>query len=113
VKIKLTPKVLNVPRVGKPDLGSVTLSQISFRFFKTFCEHAPCNKLCGSTNFIIFGPMDQKLWMLENFRRSLGRVGMCWSQPTRVDHMCKNMWAGASRKILEETSLRHSCVADR
>jgi hypothetical protein len=30
------------------------------------------NKLCMSTNFIIFGPMDQKLWMLK----FLGRV---WS----------------------------------
>jgi hypothetical protein len=34
---------------------------------------------------MIFGPMDQKLWMFENLRRSLGRAGMCWSQPARVD----------------------------
>jgi hypothetical protein len=26
-----------------------------------------------STNFIIFGPTDQKLWIFEVFRRSLGR----------------------------------------
>jgi hypothetical protein len=29
-----------------------------------------------STNFIIFGPTGQKLWMFEVFRRSMGRVGM-------------------------------------
>jgi hypothetical protein len=33
-----------------------------------------------STNFIIFGPTDQKLWVFEVFRRSLGRTGMGWSQ---------------------------------
>jgi hypothetical protein len=33
-----------------------------------------------STNFIIFGHMDQKLWVFKVFRRSLGRAGMCWSQ---------------------------------
>jgi hypothetical protein len=67
----------------------------------------PCNKLCGSINFISFGPMDKKLWMFENFRRSLGRAGMYWSQPTRVDHMCKNMWAGGRRNILGESNLGH------
>jgi hypothetical protein len=30
-----------------------------------------------STNFIILGVTDYKLWMFENFRRSLGRAGMC------------------------------------
>jgi hypothetical protein len=29
---------------------------------------------------IIFGPTDQKLWVFEVFRRSLGRAGMCCSQ---------------------------------
>jgi hypothetical protein len=38
---------------------------------------APRNKLCGSTNFIIFGPMDQKLWRNKNLRKSVGRAGMC------------------------------------
>jgi hypothetical protein len=46
-----------------------------FRFFETFCEHV-WKKLCKSTNFIIFEPMDQKLWGNENFRKSLGKVGM-------------------------------------
>jgi hypothetical protein len=52
-------------------LGNVTLSHFIFRFFGTFCEHAPRNKLCQSTNFIIFGPIDQKLWMFENLRKSM------------------------------------------
>jgi hypothetical protein len=104
-------KGLNVPRVAKLDLGSVTWSRIFLRFFGTFCEHAPRNKLCGSTNFIIFGPMDQKLWMIENSRRSMGRAGMYCSQPIRVEHMCKNMWAGGRRKILGESSLGHPRLA--
>jgi hypothetical protein len=33
--------------------------------FETFCEDAPRNKLRGNTNFVFFGPMDQKLWMFE------------------------------------------------
>jgi hypothetical protein len=28
---------------------------INFGFFKTFCEDAPQNKLCRSTNFVFFG----------------------------------------------------------
>jgi hypothetical protein len=32
---------------------------------------------------------------------------MCWSQSTRVDHMCKNIWAGGKSKNLEESSLGH------
>jgi hypothetical protein len=32
-----------------------------------------------------FGPMDQKLWVFEVLRRSMGKVGMSSSQPTRVD----------------------------
>jgi hypothetical protein len=66
----------------------VLLDLISFRFFETLSEHVPQNKLCGSTNLINFGPMDQKLWGNKKFRRSLGKVGKCYSQPTRVDHMC-------------------------
>jgi hypothetical protein len=31
------------------------------RFFETFCEYAPQNKLRGSTNFITLGPTYQKL----------------------------------------------------
>jgi hypothetical protein len=38
---------------------------------------------------MILGAMDQKLWVFEVFRRSLGRAGICWSQLARVDHMRK------------------------
>jgi hypothetical protein len=34
----------------------------------------PWNKLRRSTNFIIFGPTDQKLSVFENLRRSMGRA---------------------------------------
>jgi hypothetical protein len=46
-----------------------------------------------NTNFIIFGPMDQKLWVSENFRRSMGKAGKCCSQPARVDHISPKRWA--------------------
>jgi hypothetical protein len=39
----------------------MSLDVIFVRFFEKNYEHAPRNKLCGSTNFIMFGPMDQKL----------------------------------------------------
>jgi hypothetical protein len=55
----------------------VSLDHNFFNFFlKTLCEHAPYNKLSGSTNFIFFGPTNQKLWVSENFR-SLDKAGMC------------------------------------
>jgi hypothetical protein len=47
-----------------------------------------------STNFIIFGPKDQKLWVFEIFGQGLARAGMCWSQPTRVDFLHKKWRAG-------------------
>jgi hypothetical protein len=31
--------------------------------------------------------------VFEVFRRSLGKVGMCWSQPARVDQMRKKLRA--------------------
>jgi hypothetical protein len=49
-------------------------------YFETFCEDAPRNKLCRSINFVLFGPIDQKLRVFEVFRRSLGRAGICCSQ---------------------------------
>jgi hypothetical protein len=62
-------------------------------FFETFCKHASRNELCGSTNFIIFGPMDQKLWEFEFFWRSLAKAGISWSQLARVDHMYQKLRA--------------------
>jgi hypothetical protein len=107
------PKGLYVHGVAKPDLDTITSSHFIFRFFKTFCEHAPRNKLCGSTNFINLGPTDQKLWVFENFRRNLGKAGICWSQPARVDHMCKKRWARGRGFFLAGACLRHLGVAGR
>jgi hypothetical protein len=52
--------------------GSTNFQPMNLINFWTFCEDAPCNKLCGSTNFVFFGLMDQKLWVFEVFKRSLG-----------------------------------------
>jgi hypothetical protein len=67
-----------------------------------------------STNFIFFGPTDQELCVFEVFRRSLRRAGMCWSQPTRVDHMCKKLRVGGKTNLLQRVSLGHpSTVGER
>jgi hypothetical protein len=85
------------PALTKPALGSVTWSQIIFRLFETFFEHASCNTLRVSTNFIIFGPTDQKLWVFEVFRRSLGRAGMCCNQWSGVDQSAQK-WGRRRKK---------------
>jgi hypothetical protein len=46
---------------------------------------------------MIFGTTNQKLWVIEVFRRSVGRAGMCWSEPARVDHMRKK-WRARGKK---------------
>jgi hypothetical protein len=51
--------------------------------------------------------MDQKLWMFENLRRSMGRVGMCGSQPTIVDYISPKRWAVRIRNF-EKSPLRVS-----
>jgi hypothetical protein len=51
--------------------------------------------------------MDQKLWDNQKLRRCLGRAGMCWTQPPRVDYIFKKMWAGGRREILAMESLGH------
>ena len=77
---------------------SVSLEHTLFLdFFETFFEHASRTKLREKKNFVFFGPKDQKLWVFEVSRRSLGRAGMCWSQSARVDHLHKK-WR-ARRKI--------------
>jgi hypothetical protein len=107
INMHLTPKGLNVRGVTKPVLDSVTWSHTIFRFFETFCEDASCCKLRISTNFIIFEPTDQKLWMFKVFRRSMGRAGMCYSQPARVDYISPKRWAAWIRN-LEKSPLRVS-----
>jgi hypothetical protein len=51
------------------------------------------------------GPTDQKLWMFEVSRRSLGRAGMYDSQPARVDHLRKKWRAEKKKKIQEKWKL--------
>jgi hypothetical protein len=46
---------------------------------------------------MILGATVQKLWVFEVFRWTLGRAGMCWNQPTRVDHLCKK-WRARQKK---------------
>jgi hypothetical protein len=46
---------------------------------------------------VFFRPMDQKLWVFEVSRRSLGRAGMCWSQLARIDHLRKKWRAGRKK----------------
>ena len=65
-------------------------------FLNFFCEDVSCRKL-RVKKIVFFGPMDQKLWVFEVSRRSLGRVGMCWSQLARVDHLHKK-WRAKRKK---------------
>jgi hypothetical protein len=94
----LTPKGPLVPMGDKPILGCVVWSQTIFRYFETFCENAFQNKLRVSANFMILGATVQKLQEFEVFRWTLGRAGMCWNQPTRVDYLRKK-WGAAQKKI--------------
>jgi hypothetical protein len=65
-------------------------------FLKLFVNMHLVVSFVGKKN-AFFGPTDQKLWMFEVSRRSLGRAGMCWSQPARVDHLCKKWRAGRKK----------------
>jgi hypothetical protein len=47
---------------------------------------------------MILGATVQKLWEFEVFRCTLGRAGMCWNQPARVDYLRKK-WKAAQKKI--------------
>jgi hypothetical protein len=55
----------------------------------------------GKKKNAFFGPTDQKLWMFEVSRRSLGRAGMCWSQLAGVDHLRKKWRAGRKKNSKE------------
>jgi hypothetical protein len=57
--------------------------------------------------FVFFGSTDQKLWVFEVLRRSMGRAGMCCSQPARVDYISPKRWAVGIRN-LERSPLRVS-----
>jgi hypothetical protein len=45
--------------------------------------------------------------MFEVLRRSMGRAGMCWNQPARVDYINPKWWA-VGIKNLEKSPLRVS-----
>jgi hypothetical protein len=51
---------------------------------------------------VFFGSTDQKLWMFEVLRKSMGRVGMCWSQPARVDYISQERWAVGIKNLVEK-----------
>jgi hypothetical protein len=70
--IILTPKGPLIPIGDKPVLGSVAWSHTIFRFVETFFSNASRNKLRVSTDFMILGAMDQKLWVFEVSMQSLG-----------------------------------------
>jgi hypothetical protein len=48
-------------------------------FLKLFLKMRLAASFAGK-KIVFFEPTDQKLWVFEDFRRSLGTAGMCWSQ---------------------------------
>jgi hypothetical protein len=48
-------------------------------FLKLFVKMHLAVSFAGK-KIVFFGPTDQKLWMFEVLKRSMGRAGMCWSQ---------------------------------
>jgi hypothetical protein len=65
------------------------------RFFETFCEHAPRNKLCGCTNFIIFRPTNQKLWETKY-------LGEVWARQASVGANQQELTTCAKKSRQEE-----------
>jgi hypothetical protein len=60
---------------------SVSLEHTLFLdFLKLFVNMRLASSFAGKKKTAFFGPTDQKLWMFEVSRRSLGRAGMCCSQ---------------------------------
>jgi hypothetical protein len=60
---------------------SVSLEHALFLdFLKLFLDMHLIVSFGGKKKNAFFGPTDQKLWMFEVSRRSLGRAGMCCSQ---------------------------------
>jgi hypothetical protein len=47
-------------------------------FLKLFVKMRLAASFVGK-KFLFLGPTDQKLWMFDVLRRSLGRASMCWS----------------------------------
>jgi hypothetical protein len=86
---------------------SVSLEHTLFLdFLKLFVNMRLVVSFAGKNKNAFFGPTDQKLWMFEVSRRSLGRVGMCCSQWERVDHTprilgARRLGGGAGGHIIE------------
>jgi hypothetical protein len=74
----------------------VSLEHTLFLDFLKLFVNMRLKRFVGKKNAFL-GPTDQKLWMFEVSSRSLGRAGMCWSQPTRVDHLRKKWTAGRKK----------------
>jgi hypothetical protein len=104
--VELTPKGPNVRTADKPLLVSVTWAHTIFWFFETFVKMRLAISFTGK-KILFFRPVDQKLWMFEVLRRSMGRAGMYWSQPARVDYISPKRWAVGIRN-LEKSPLRVS-----
>jgi hypothetical protein len=97
---------------------SVSLEHTLFLdFLKLFLNLRFVVSFAGEKKNAFFRPTDQKLWMLEVSRRSLGRAGMCCSQWERVDHLRKKRRAGRkknSKKLGQpERSRRQSAASGR
>jgi hypothetical protein len=75
-------------------------------FLKLFVKMRLVVSFVGK-KIVFFGPTDQKLWMFEVLRRSIGRAGICWSQLARVDYISLKRWAVGIR-ILKKSPLRVS-----
>jgi hypothetical protein len=75
-------------------------------FLKLFVKMHLAISFAGK-KIVFFGSMDQKLWMFEVLRRSMGRAGMCWNHPARVDYISPKRWA-IGIKNLEKSPLRVS-----
>jgi hypothetical protein len=58
----------------------MSLEHILFLDFSNFFVKISLAVSFAGKTIVFYGPTDQKLWMFEVFKRSLGRVGMCWSQ---------------------------------
>jgi hypothetical protein len=46
---------------------------------------------------MILGATVKKLWVFEVLGQGMAMAGMCWSQPTRVDHLHKKWRAGEKK----------------
>jgi hypothetical protein len=79
-------------------------------FLKLFVNMCLAASFAGKKN-AFFGPTDQKLWMFEVSRRSLGRVGMCYSQWERVDHLSKKWKAGRKQISTKMGTARQAQVS--